>query len=408
MEQKFYQENRRRFVKLMPEDTVAVFFSGEEHRRTNDVFYEFEPDKNFLYLTGIDREKMALLVLKRNGSVTEKLFMPAIEEEREKWYGVQLRPAQAAQISGITAMEDIKLLESFLFSLFASNGAPAKLMLPFGLAIPGEAPDQGRKLSANITAAFPSVDVVSAMGLMTSLRYCKQPQEITLIREAVALLGQGLQKVRELVAPGRYEYEIRAAYEGLIASNGGRCYGTVCAAGQNAVCLHHSRQTGMLQQDELFLIDVGAPKEYYWADVSRTYPVSGRFTQHQAEIYSIVLEAQQLAIEAVRPGVAEAELNEIIKKHYAKELSRLGLIDQPQEVDRYYYHNVGHPIGLDVHDLRPEPRILAENAVYTIEPGLYIAQWGMGIRIEDDVLITPHGCEILTSAIPKAMHQVEM
>ena len=206
MEQAFYRENRKRFGALMPEDAVAVFFSGEERRRTNDVFYEFEPDKNFLYLTGIDRERMALVITKKSGRVTETLFLPRIEEHREKWFGVQMRPGDATAISGIDALEEFQSLESFLFSLFSAPQSPAELRIPFGPTAPGEAPDWGRRMAGALKQAFPDIRVASATGLMTLLRYRKQPEEIEMIRQSARLLGQGLEKVQAMLAPGRYEY----------------------------------------------------------------------------------------------------------------------------------------------------------------------------------------------------------
>lgn len=401
----FYKNNRRRLGELMPPGTAAVFFSGEEHRRTNDVFYDFEPDKNFYYLTGLDREQMALVLVKHADGVSETLFLPAVDEQHEKWRGVRLREGEARAASGCAATEEIGLLEAWLFAQLSSVPG-ARLLLYFGPALAGEAPDAPRRLAARVAEQLPHVCVENSAPHMTQLRYRKQPEEIAAIRRAAALAARGLEKVRGLLAPGVREYELRAAYEGCIAATGGVCYGTVCATGENALCLHHNRQNGVLSAGELFLMDVGAPSAYYWADVSRTYPVSGRFTARQAEVYRVVLEAQTQAIAAARPGVEERELNELVKRIYARELHRMGLISCAEEVERYYYHNIGHPLGLDVHDLRPEPRILEENAVYTVEPGLYIAQWGMGVRIEDDILLCANGCEVLTAAIPKALAEV--
>ena len=406
MEPNFHRNNRRRLGELLPPGSAALFFSGDVHRRTNDVFYDFEPDKNFYYLTGLDREDMALALVKEEAGFSELLFLPPVEEQYEKWRGVRLREHEALAQSGCAAAEDITQLLPWLHSLCAPGKAVQRLYLYFGPATPGEAPDAPRRLARELSGAFPQLSVENCAPYMTTLRYQKQPEEIEAIRSAAGLVATGLAKVRALLAPGLREYELRAAYEACVAATGAACYGTVCAAGANALCLHHNRQTGVLQKGELFLIDVGAPSGGYWADVSRTYPVSGCADKRQAEVYRVVLEAQQQAIAAARPGVLEQELNELVKGVYARELHRLGLITHADEVERYYYHNIGHPLGLDVHDLRPEPRVLCENAVYTVEPGLYIAEWGIGIRIEDDILLRKGGCEVLTAAIPKLPAQV--
>ena len=402
MDKSFYIGSRRRFLEAMPEGAAAVFFSGEEARRSADVFFPFEPEKNFLYLTGIDRPGMALVLVKRRGgSAEERLFLPPVDETREKWYGVLLRPREAEAQSGVKNLEDARELMRYLAGLFSGAAAPERVLLYQNLTAMEEPEDQARRLAGTLRRQFPHLRVENSLGIMTALRYQKQPEEIDCIRRSAALLAEGLSAVRALLAPGRYEYEARAAYEGTLLAHNRHCYGTVCARGGNACCLHHDRQTGRMEEGELFLIDVGAPTEYYWADVSRTYPVSGRMDDRQRAVYEIVLAAQHKAMEAVRPGIPEGELQAIVEDCYARDLKTLGLIRDRSEVPQYYYHNIGHPLGLDVHDLRPEPRVLAENAVYTLEPGLYIAQWGLGVRIEDDVLVTKDGCENLTAHIPK-------
>lgn len=403
----FWRGNRERLLERLPQKTAALFFSGQRLRRSADIFYDFEPDKHFYYLTGLDREELALLLVKEPGGCREILFLPPVDEKAERWGASFLRPAQAEAISGISSQQESYRLGEALASLCGGIGGVETLFLCQNLTAMDEPPDLSHRWAETLRRQFPHLSIGNALPHMTKLRYRKQPEEIACIQESAEMIARGLEQLRGMIQPGRLEREARAAYEGTLMTAGRNCYGTVCAAGKNALCLHHSHQDGVMEAEDLLLVDVGAPTGYYWADVSRTYPVSGRFTPRQREVYSIVLEAQKKAIEAARPGVLEEELDRLVREHYYGRLKGLGLLDSLEEVDRYYYHNIGHPLGLDVHDLRPAVRRLEEDVVYTIEPGLYIPQWGMGIRIEDDILVTASGCRVLTEGIPKEPEEVE-
>ncbi len=394
----FHRKNRQRFIDSMPDNSVAVFFSGDMKRRSNDVFYEFEVDKNFWYLTGADRENMALMIKKQADTATEIFFMLNHDIEKEKWFGKQLYPSQLIDITGISAIEDFRDFEKILYSnLYVADS----LLLYFQFLNRDEEYNGYYRLAKKIKQDFPSIAIQNSLEIMTALRYIKTDWEIENIKQSTALIKEGLLKAEEKIIAGNYEYQVKNAYENHARSRGENIYGTVAASGVNAVYLHHTHQNDIIKDGDLFLIDVGAKTNGYFGDITRVFAVSGRFSDRQRMVYDIVLEAELAAISAAKEGVFEGELNEIVKDIFSKHLMKIGLITSKEEVLKYYYHNIGHPLGLDVHDLRPQNRILKDRSVYTIEPGLYIKEWEIGIRIEDDILITKDGNVVLSSDIPK-------
>ena len=206
-----------------------------------------------------------------------------------------------------------------------------------------------------------------------------------------------------------YEYQAESVFNYTITNNGadGNAFDTIAASGENAVILHHIENDSKVKKDNLILMDLGAQYNQYASDISRTLPVSGKFTERQKELYNIVLNTQKEVIKIMIPGTPFSKMNEIAKEFFAKELINLGLIQNEEEVAKYYYHGVGHYMGLDTHDLGSREVDLQPGMVITCEPGLYIAEENIGIRIEDDILITEKGNEVLSKAIIKEVDDIE-
>jgi Xaa-Pro aminopeptidase len=210
--------------------------------------------------------------------------------------------------------------------------------------------------------------------------------------------------------PGMMEYEFTAYFDFYLRMAGvtEHAFKTISASGKNAAVLHYTDNKDKTKDGDLILFDLGASWGYYAADISRTFPVNGKFSPRQKELYDIVLEAQRKVIGKIKHGLPFKELNEIVLEHYAKELKRIGLIKEKDEIAKYYYHRVSHHLGLDVHDpSRMKDELLKKGMVLTVEPGLYIAEEGIGIRIEDNVLVTENGCEVLSEDIPRTTDEIE-
>ncbi|HSP47724.1 MAG TPA: M24B family metallopeptidase, partial [Clostridiaceae bacterium] len=234
-------------------------------------------------------------------------------------------------------------------------------------------------------------------------------EEIEKIRKAIEITKNGIYNLMKNAQPGMKEYELEAYYDFVLKSSGVKdfAFDTICASGHNATVLHYVANDAKVLENELVLLDLGAAYEYYSADISRTFPVSGKFTERQKTFYNLVLEAQQAAIDALKPGLPFAEINKIVLRVYAEGLKAIGLIDKDEDVRKYYYHNTSHHLGLNTHDVGSRDLDLEEGMVITIEPGLYISDENIGIRIEEDVLITKDGCEVLSKDIIKSVEEIE-
>ncbi len=211
------------------------------------------------------------------------------------------------------------------------------------------------------------------------------------------------------IKPGMLEYEMSALFEYQVKCSGAKGLGfpTIAAAGGNAVILHYVENDAVMKSDDLLLLDFGALHNNYSADISRTIPVGGKFTERQKVLYNIVLKAQEAVIEAIEPGLPYSKLNEICKEVLLKECKSIGLFEKDEDLAKYYYHGVGHYLGLDTHDLGNREQELKPGMVVTVEPGLYIAEEGIGIRIEDDILVTVEGHENLSTGIVKSVEEIE-
>lgn len=230
------------------------------------------------------------------------------------------------------------------------------------------------------------------------------------MRRAMDITRLGIEEMMKQAKPGMKEYEIEANFDYILAKNGVRqkAFQTIAAGGVRGTILHYVENNQPVADGELILIDAGAQIDWYNGDISRTFPVNGKFTERQKLAYEIVLRGQEKVIAAIRPGVPFASLNELLKEHYFTELREIGLVETKEEVAKYYYHGVSHYLGAETHDIgRYMDRMLQPGMVLTVEPGLYIEEWEIGIRIEDDVLVTEEGCEVMTAAMIKSVEEIE-
>ncbi|MGE5578986.1 MAG: aminopeptidase P N-terminal domain-containing protein [Bacillota bacterium] len=408
MNSQFFQRDRDKFMDLMDDNSVAVFFSGGPVRDTADQFFPFSVDRNFYYFTGIPRENMVLMMSKLGGTTDVCLFIPPVDELYEKWHARFVRKDEATECSGIDNVQYTPDFEgAFAKKVYTAENVPS-LYLYSNITELDEPEDRYRRFAQVVARQFPTIRIQNSQPIMSALRSVKEPEEIAQIQEAVSLTGEALSFVMQKLRPGIYEYEIAAHYHYQLALRNSRPrHKSVIASGQNAMMLHYNAGTSQVEAGQLVLMDVGAYHNWYASDITRTYPVSGRFTPRQKDVYNVVLEAQEVAMAAMRDGVAELSVNQAVKQYFAKELRSLKLISDDSEVERYFYHSIGHQIGLDLHDLRSPGRVLRENSVYTVEPGLYIAEEGIGIRIEENVVVTKTGVRCLSGDIIKTVADIE-
>lgn len=406
---KDFEKNRKKLDDATAANSVSVFFSGEAPVKVGDEFYPFLVDKNFYYLTGIQEENCIFFMGKNLYITYTTLYIPRENGELAKWIGKNITKEEAKYISGV---DDVKYIDEFEndISTFIWKNQIATIYVDL----------QHRKLYAPRTKAmqfindfrkdYPSIWAENSYPIMASFRVIKEEGEIAWIEKAVEITEQAFLSMMEHMKPDMYEYEIEAYFDFVLKKSGvkEKAFQTIVAGGERACVLHYMDNENQVKENELVLIDAGATFGGYSGDITRTIPISGTFTERQKEVYNIVLDGQRKVIEAIRPDVLFTDLNEILKQHYFEALSKIGLVETMEDVSKYYYHGVSHYLGAETHDVGMTiGQPLEKNMVLTVEPGLYIEEWGIGIRIEDDVVVTESGCRVLTKYLPKTVEEIE-
>ncbi len=408
MNRDFFKKNRERFASLLEEDTIALFFSDEAPFYSGDGQYPYTPNKNFFYLTGLERENFILQFVKKSGQVTTTLFIEKPNPDVEKWTGIKMRKDEATSISAIETVVYTDTFENQLNRLLL-DGDMERLYLDIerqGYHTPKTKP---MIFADTMRSKYPHVLIKTSAKHMADLRVIKTTDEVEALRRANAHTDKGFRAILENIAPGKYEYEMSALFEYKVKCQGAKALGfpTIAASGKNAVILHYVGNDQVMNDGDMLLLDFGALDSNYSADISRTIPVNGRYSDRQKQLYNIVLKAQLAVIDAIEPGTPYSKLNEICKEVLLKECKAIGLIKDDEELANYYYHGVGHYLGLDTHDVGNREQDLKPGMVLTVEPGLYISEEGIGIRIEDDILVTQTGHENLSEHIPKTVSEIE-
>ncbi|MEA3422432.1 MAG: aminopeptidase P family protein [Bacillota bacterium] len=404
----FFEGNREKLINKLNNNEMVVLFSGKAPKSTADALYRFKPNKNFFYFTGLTKENFSMTILKTKDKVETKLFIEEPNYDVEKWYGKKMTKEAATEESGIDKVEYEKDFLPYLNKSILEGNAQVVYFDLEKLSW-NEAHTYSHKFALEFKEKYVHIGIKTVHNMVSELRMIKEEYEIDQIRSAMTLTKLGIDEIMNNLKPGMYEYQAESVFNYTITNNGadGNAFDTIAASGGNAVILHHVENDSKVKKDDLILMDLGAQYNQYASDISRTLPVSGKFTERQKQLYNIVLRAQKEVIEIMIPGTPFAKMNEVAKEFIAKELISIGLIEKDEDVSKYYYHGVGHYMGLDTHDLGSREVDLQPGMVITCEPGLYIAEENIGIRIEDDILITEKGNEVLSKAIIKEVEDIE-
>ncbi|MGI6644403.1 MAG: aminopeptidase P family protein [Bacilli bacterium] len=406
-----YEQRRKKVFETIEDHSIVVLFSGEHVLATSDEKYPFIVNKNFYYLTGINRPEVALILVKIDQEVYEYFFIEEYMEIREKWTGKMLRAEEVREISGINNVLFTSLLKSKISELIISKSA-------YGF-VNNVYVDKNHKFLRYEETHDQFIDFIKETGhkeikihdiypIIVRMRMKKDKHEIDLIKKSISLTNLALRGVLEGIHPGLHEYQLRAIFEYVVrAKNGDIAFDTIVASGKNATILHHVDLDHRMRDGQLVLMDVGASIGQYKADISRTYPVNGIFNPFQRQIYEIVLATNKAVIDFIRPGRTIAEIQAYTKQYLTTKLLEEELLSEGEAIEKYYYHNISHHLGLDTHDAFIDNLPLEEGNVITVEPGLYFEKHGIGVRIEDDILVTKTGAENLSKQIPKEIEEIE-
>ncbi|NCF00568.1 aminopeptidase P N-terminal domain-containing protein [Emergencia sp. 1XD21-10] len=409
-----YANRRKRLSEKLEPGCPMLLFSGEPTPQWNEIDYPFEVDRNFYYLTGIDVPGCILVMMKNGSALMEQLFVPHSSSYDKTYFGPEKQPDYYTELSGIRAVgfkEDFK--EQVLMVHF--------MCFPVSKVYTGSAnqalqPDtEANRLFSQLRASYPALHIENIAEEIYQMRAIKSEAEIKLTKEAIDITREGMLSVMKHIKPGMYEYEAEAYIDFEAVKRGSRIIDIIASlqGGENATRLHYKEHTDKLNDGDLLLMDIGTNREYYNSDVTRTIPVNGKFTEEQKHWYNIVLKAQEMIIARMGPGKSRQGINTEARKMLGRELRAAGLIDENQPVNMTTAKNwaasnpADHCIGLLCHDVGSEAGIFEPGMIFTVEPGVYLKDLGLGIRIEDDVLITETGVEILSAGIPKTVEEIE-
>lgn len=408
MDKRFHSENRRRVAAHMTGNDAMLFFSGESVRKSADENFPFFTNRNFLYLTGIKQEQSALLLLKKGDLISECLFVTKPDVEREIWTGRRLTEEEINEISGVEGVEDINNLNRTLDELLSSQPVMT-LWLCFDSLALERSMDVEREFAKQIKTRHPHIVIRNSYPLLAALRKIKAPEEIDAIRKGMQITEAGIRRMMQVAKPGMLEYELEAEFNSELAAHGQRrtAFPSIIAGGERIFYLHYATPISALADGELILSDVGSTYDEYCTDISRVFPANGHFSERQAQIYQIAFASNRAVMAQVRPGVFFPQLNRICREFAFEGLKALRLLDDFADISRYVWHGAVHHVGLDTHDVGGYEEPMAENMVFTVDAGIYVREWGIGLRIEDNVLVTADGCENLSAAIPATIEEVE-
>lgn len=392
---------------------MICIFSGRAPMRSLDEAYPFTVDRNFYYLTGIERENMILVLRKTySGAVLETLYIEPFDEVLAKWVGARMRAPEATEISGIDSVKDIGEFHDDLNGIIEGSRGLGKYRIYLDLWRYNEdQPDTpAHTLAAKLQARYPAIEINEIFGDMAAMRATKTDSEIALMRRAQETTRVAIEAMMKYARPEMNESELEGMFDFALMKQGVRhhAFESIVAGGARATTLHYKENNCVVEDGQLVLIDLGSAEGNYCADISRTFPINGKFTDRQKEIYNAVLEAQNIVIKNAKPGLTTRDLNQMVVDYYESRLDDLGLRKDGKDVRDYYYHGVSHSLGLDTHDICTErERTLKAGTVITVEPGLYIEDEGIGVRIENDILITEDGCIDLSADIPRTVEEIE-
>jgi Xaa-Pro aminopeptidase len=390
---------------------LAVLASSKERDLEKDYPQDsdYRENNDFFYLTGLEAPGSWLVLIGRDTAPDQViLYLPPRDSITEKWTGPKLGPGpDAVRLTGIADVRPADRVEAELPRLVSSavaTGPNAALYVTGGEEQVGSGLLHG--LVTGEGENGPSRRVLDLSGVLAPLRLIKDPEELSRLRRAANITADALKQALSHATPGAWEYEIEAIIEYTFRREGAERVGfpTIVGSGLNGATLHYDKNRRQTRSGELVVMDVGAEFGYYTADVTRTIPVSGRFTPRQQSLYNLVLGTQQAAIDAVRPGTNLGAL-ERVARTYMRDHS--GNLCRPGPCNRYFTHALSHWLGMDVHDVGALNARFEPGMVLTVEPGIYIAAESLGIRIEDDVLVTNDGHEVLSQAAPRSVAAIE-
>ncbi|MBT4652981.1 MAG: M24 family metallopeptidase [Thiotrichales bacterium] len=408
-----HQKRREELLSMLGHDAVVIVSTNSEQKRNSDVSYPFRPDSNFWYLTGFTEPDAIAVFSKENYA----MFLRPKDEAKEIWNGIRL----GVELAPETLLTD----QAYDIGTFFDN---IDSLIKKGSVIYYDAPgSDGWKDNSSTNIHNQRINSLFERELkplnpyISEMRLIKDKDEVKNMQDAANLASEAHMNAMKAAIPGLYEHNIASGFDSHFRNcNSEHSYPPIVASGENACILHYTENNQELKDGDLLLIDAGCEINGYASDITRTFPVNGKFSEAQKEIYDVVLNAQKSAINSIKPGVSSNKPHETACEIITNGLIKLGIMKSAEDLTKFYMHNTGHWLGLDVHDvgsklINDEFREFKNGMVTTVEPGIYIRRddkidskyWGIGIRIEDDVLVTETGNHVLSEKAIKDIDEIE-
>ena len=414
-----FKQNRQRFINEMKADSIAIFNSNDEMPSNADSLYKYIPNSDLFWLTGIEQEDTMLILFPDNADhkYREVLVLVRPNEMKEKWDGKRLRANEATEISGVKTIVWLDSLEALLqpwihladhiYLNTNENDRKASVI---------ETRDY--RFARQIRDRYPVHKYERSAKILKKLRSIKTEEEIEVVKEAILITEKAFRRLLQFIHPGVMEYEIEAeiVHEFLRNRAKGEAYGSIIASGDRARTLHYVSNNAECKDGELILMDFGANYGNYAADLTRTVPVNGIFTERQKEVYNACLHLHKYAKGILKPGISIVDYTDKVGEEATKQFIKIGLISKAdvknEDKDnrayrKYLYHGISHHLGIDVHDLGSRVEPIKEGMLFTIEPGIYIEEEQLGVRIENNFWITKNGNKDLMKNIPIEVEEIE-
>ncbi len=420
IDNKLFVENRNKFCDLLPKNSVAIFYSNDQQPRNGDQFFKFRQQSDFFYLTGIDQEKSILVIYKNESDekLKEILFLLKTNPTIAIWEGHKYSKNEATNVSGISDVfwvdsfdSSIKEILSETNNIYLNRNEYPKFF--------SEVEDRNHRLGNELKTQYPLHSYHRSAPLLAHLRMIKSGYEIELLQKACEITNKAFRKVLSTIKPGDFEFEVQAEIEYVFTRNraNGHGYEPIIASGKNACVLHYIENDKLCKDGDLVLFDFGAEYANYTADMSRTIPVNGSYSVRQKECYNAVLKVFKEIRKLYVVGNTINLINERVNKLMEKEMVKLNLFTE-EDIEnqdtknplfkKYFMHGTAHFLGLDVHDVGGKDEKFKPGMVLTCEPGIYIPEENIGIRIENDILITDNESVDLMQDIPIEADEIEM
>ena len=418
---RLFIRNRANLAAQLPEKTIAIFTANEPMPRNGDEFYPFRQQSDFFYLTGINEENAFLLIAPDypDESFREVLFIEPYDEVKATWQGEMLDSKQASEISGVKTVKGSDTFYAVLNDIAYSGFGDTIFLNSYEYPKYECAVETIQKrFVRKIKEMYPMHHYGRTAPLLNALRMIKSEDEIAITQQACNITSKAFLRCLETVKPDMFEYEVQAEIEYIFKQNNatGHAYAPIIAGGKNACCLHYSKNQSQLHDGDLLLFDIGCEYKNYSSDLSRTIPVNGKFSERQKQCYHAVLKVMKQLKTLYRPGHCINEINQTTYQLMEKEMIKLGLFTEKDVENqdpekplyrKYLMHGMSHHIGLDVHDSIDKFKPFEAGMILTCEPGIYIREEGIGIRIENDLLITEDEPINLFEGLPIEVEEIE-